>query len=50
MIINNMRAVIDNKSIVIASTIYIWTARTDKKYMELNGAALNVNIPGVTFF
>ncbi len=25
-----------------------WTARTDKKYMELNGAALNVNIPRVT--
>ncbi len=29
-------------------TIYIWTARTDKKYTELNAAALNVNIPCAT--
>ncbi len=26
-----------------------WTANSDKKYMELNGAALNVNKPCVTF-
>ncbi len=25
-----------------------WTANADKKYMELNGAALNVNKPRVT--
>ncbi len=25
-----------------------WTANSDKKYMELNGAALNVNKPYVT--
>ncbi len=25
-----------------------WTVNSDKKYMELNGAALNVNIPCVT--
>ncbi len=25
-----------------------WTANSDKKYIELNGAALNVNKPGVT--
>ncbi len=25
-----------------------WTADSDKKYMELNGAALNVNKPCVT--
>ncbi len=25
-----------------------WTANSDKKYMELNGAALNVNKPCVT--
>ncbi len=25
-----------------------WTANTDKKYMELNGAALNVNKPCAT--
>ncbi len=26
----------------------LWTANSDKKYMELNGAALNVNKPCVT--
>ncbi len=26
-----------------------WTANSDKKYMELNGATLNVNKPWVTF-
>ncbi len=26
-----------------------WTANSDKKYTELNGAALNVNKPCVTF-
>ncbi len=25
-----------------------WTANSDKKYMELNGAALNINKPCVT--
>ncbi len=27
-----------------------WTANSDKKYMELNGAALNGNKPCVTFW
>ncbi len=26
----------------------LWTANSDKKYLELNGAALNVNKPCVT--
>ncbi len=30
------------------STILIWTASTDKKYMELNGASLKVRLPHVT--
>ncbi len=37
--------------IVIKRTLRPWssqTANTDKKYMELNGAALNVNKPYVT--